>query len=64
MDESTWSRQKWWVQRAYLEELTDDEEIPFTFFFESSPSAPDEVDPVMATDAELAAMGISVIRRA
>lgn len=64
MDEATWSRQKWWVQRAYLEEMSDDEEVPITFYFDSSSSAPDEVDPVMATDDELRAMGISVIHRA
>lgn len=59
MDEQTWSRQKWWVQRAYMEGMSEDEEVPFEFFFDTTMPP----DPVDASDDELAEMGIRVIHR-
>jgi hypothetical protein len=54
-DEAKWRRQPWWVQRAYLEGLEADE------LLELVPPDIQEVDPVMAEDNELRALGLRVI---
>ena len=50
-----WENLPWWAQRAYIEGMIDEELLSF------DTAGQQEVDPVMASDAALKAMGLRVI---
>jgi hypothetical protein len=61
MSSREWQELPWWEQRVYIEGLIDEELLVTS----DKPTTPieqeDGIDPVMASDAELRRMGLTVI---